>query len=134
MIGPHAALVYTMVLLSMADREMTDAEIRTMQEVIGFLPSFREFDLDTLPEIANGCVDLLRKTDGLDVAIEQIKAALPKRLRETAYALGCDVVASDGEATQEELQLLEMLRDAFELDPLVTAAIERGTRARFTAL
>jgi hypothetical protein len=63
--------------------------------------------------------------------LEAIKAALPARLRETAYAIACDLVAVDGEATQEELQLLELMRERFEIDRLIAVAIERGARARF---
>ena len=35
---------------------------------------------------------------------------LPANLRETAYAIACDLVAADGEATQEELRVLELMR------------------------
>ncbi len=37
MISHHAALIYTMVLVSAADRDMTDAELRKMGEVISGL-------------------------------------------------------------------------------------------------
>lgn len=134
MIAPHAALIYTMVLVSAADTDMTDAELRTMEEIITYLPAFQSFDRGTLPQIANACVDLLGRENGLDVAIAQIKEALPKKLRETAYALACDIVAADGEASQQELRLLEMLRHEIEVDRLTAAAIERGARARFRRL
>jgi len=73
----------------------------------------------------------LSREDGLEAALDAIKAALPQRLRETAYAIGCDLIAVDGEATQEELQLLELMRERFEIDRLIAAAIERGAKARF---
>jgi tellurite resistance protein len=131
MLGTHAALVHTMVLMSVADHEMTDSEIGTMQEMIGFLPVFADFDFGGLEAVVNSCVEWLKQGNGLDKAISRIKAALPTRLRETAYALACDVAAADGEASQEELRLLEILRDELELDRLHAAAIERGARARF---
>ena len=62
-----------------------------------------------------------------------VKADL-SRLRETAYALACDVVASDGEASQDELRFLELLRDGLVIDRLVAVAIERGARAHFMTL
>jgi hypothetical protein len=52
-------------------------------------------------------------------------------MRETAYALACDIVAADGNASQEELRVLELLRHRMEMERLVAAAIERGARARF---
>ena len=63
-----------------------------------------------------------------------IKSALPAKLRETAYAIACDLVASDGEASQEELRVLELLRDRLNIEQLIAAAIERSARARFRTL
>jgi tellurite resistance protein len=52
---------------------------------------------------------------------------------ETAYAVACDIVAADGEANQEELRMLEMIRFRLDVDRLTAAAIERGARARHMA-
>ena len=41
MISHHAALIYTMVLCSASDRNMTDAELETIGETIGHLPVFQ---------------------------------------------------------------------------------------------
>jgi len=72
----------------------------------------------------------LQDENGLDRALESIKAALPPSLRETAYAVACDIAAADAAISQEELRLLEMMRDHLEIERLVAAAIERGSRAR----
>jgi hypothetical protein len=56
--------------------------------------------------------------------------AIPARLHDTAYALAVEVAAVDLRLEQEELRLLEMLRDRIETDALVTAAIEASARAR----
>jgi hypothetical protein len=68
------------------------------------------------------------------MGLKQIREALPPKLRETAYAIACDVVAVDGEATQEELRILELLRHRLGIDRLVAAGIERGARARFMTI
>ncbi len=134
MIDHHAALIYTMVLVSAADSDMTDAEMTTIGEVVRYLPIFRDFDRDDLTRISGECADLLYDEDGLDKALDAIKAALPEKLCETAYAMACDVVAADGAASQEELRLLEMLRHHLDIDRLHSAAIERGARARHLVL
>ena len=36
----HDALIYTMVIVSAADREMTDAELRRMGQLVTILPVF----------------------------------------------------------------------------------------------
>ncbi|BBK44538.1 hypothetical protein STVA_45580 [Allostella vacuolata] len=131
MLSPQDALIYTMVMVSAADRDMTDAEVSTIGEIVGHLPIFQDFEHGRLPQTAAACAELMQQDDGLDVAIDQIREALPARLRETAYALACDVVASDAKASQEELRLLEMLRHRLDIDRLTAAAVERGARARY---
>ncbi len=133
-VSPHAALIYVMVLVSAADREMTDAEMLKIGELVRQLPVFGGFKKDLLPNVAASCAELLDDADGLDRAFELIGASLPPRLRETAYALACDIVAVDGEAHQEELRMLEMIRHRLDIDRLACAAIERGARARFATL
>jgi hypothetical protein len=51
-------------------------------------------------------------------------------LRETAYALACEVAAADGALAIEELNLLDILRRGLNVDRLVAVAIERATYAR----
>ncbi|MGE5547378.1 MAG: tellurite resistance TerB family protein [Solirubrobacterales bacterium] len=134
MISHHAALIYVMVMVSAADRNMTDAELKSIGEIVNFLPIFNDYDPGLLPKSTAACAELLDSEDGLDRAFGVIKAALPPRLRETAYALACDVAAADGEPHQEVLRLLEMIRHRLDIDRLVAAAIERGARARFIRL
>jgi len=131
MLDTHGALIYTMVLASVADQEMNDREIRVMSDMIRLLPVFQGFEFEQLAPTTQACGDLLGDVDGIDKALDAIDAALPEHLRETAYALACDVVAADGSASQEELRLLEMLRHRIGVGRLEAAAIERGAGARF---
>jgi len=133
MIDAHSALIYTMVLVSASDREMTDSELQTMGGIVTHLPVFRGYDAARLTATARECAELMDDPDGLDKAFELIAGGLPPRLHETAYALACDVAAADGRVSQEELRLLEMLRHRLEVGRLPAAAIERGARARYMA-
>lgn len=130
----HSALIYTMVLASAADSEMTSPEVGVMSEIIKLLPVFKDYDLSRLSRTAACCAEMLGDPDGIDKALTMIDEALPDRLRETAYALAVDVVAADGKASQEELRLLEMLRHKTEVGRLEAAAIERGAAARYRRL
>ena len=134
MLDHHRALIYTMVVVSAADSDMPDAELRILGDIVGDLPVFRDFDRNELPRVLNDCTDLISRDDGLEDILKVIKTALPAKLRETAYAIACDLVAADGEATQEELRILELIRHRLNLDPLIAGAIERGARARFKTL
>jgi tellurite resistance protein len=130
----HAALIYTMVLVSAAEGEMSNNELNVMGRLVNNLPVFATFDRSRIDEIGSQCVGLLRREDGLDVAIDQIAEALDSSLRETAYALACDVAAADGRAVQNELRLLEMLRHRLDIDRLSAAAIERAAQVRHRKL
>jgi len=130
----HTALVYTMVLVSAADSNMTDSELKTIGEIVSHLPVFADYDLKKLTKDAQACAELLAGKNGLEKALSQIVASLPEKLRETAYAVALDVAAADGAATQEELRLLEILRHRLAVGRLPAAAIERGARARYTRL
>jgi tellurite resistance protein len=131
MIDHQAALIYTMVLVSASDSNMSDAEMRIIGDNVRDLPVFAGFDHGRLTKTLGECAELLGSENGIEETFKRIKQALPPRLRETAYAMACDVVAADGEASQEELRVLEMIRHRLNIDRLTAAAIERGTRARF---
>jgi tellurite resistance protein len=134
MISHHDALIYTMVLVSAADSNMPDVELTSIGDAVMHLPVFRDFDRQKLPKVAADCTKLLQDGEGLDKAFKAIKTALPEKLRETAYALACDVAAADGKVGEEESRLLELIRFHLDIGRLPAAAIERGSRARYMAL
>lgn len=130
LLSPHTALIYTMVLMSAVDRDMTDKEMRGIGDVVRTLPVFEDFDQDTLVPIAEECATRLAGDDGLDHVLDLIVASLPANLAETAYAIACEIAAADLHVEQEELRMLQLLRYRLNLDRLIAAAIERGVRAR----
>jgi len=134
LIDHHAALIYVMVLVSGADRNMTDAELRSIGEIVNYLPIFRDYDKDRLTSDAANCAEVLSGDEGLETVLRMAKDALPERLRETAYAVACDVAAADGHVKQEELRLLELVRHHLAVGRLPAAAIERAARARHQTL
>ncbi len=126
----HAALIFAMVTMSAVDRTMTDAELARIGEIVSNLPVFADFDQERLVKTAEACGGVLSDDGGLDRALALIKGGLPKKLRETAYAIALEVAAADMDVKPEETRFLEMLRDTLDLDRLTAAAIERGVRAR----
>ena len=130
----HNALIYTMVIVSAADREMTDAELRRMGQLVTILPAFRDFDAGRLPAVARDCAALLNEEDGPEKTLALIADETPAKLRETAYAVACDIAAADGKVEEEEAYLLQTLRRALGVDRLAAAAIERAARARHATL
>jgi hypothetical protein len=130
-LDPQEALVCTMVLVAAAGEAITDSEIGVMSGLVQTLPVFRGFSADRLAVATDRAVELLREADGLAHAGRLIRDSLPPRLRETAYALACEVAAADFFEDRASVAILELVRDELALDGLVAAAIERGARARY---
>lgn len=128
------ALVYIMVLTSAADTQMTDAELESIANVVLRLPVFIGFDKERIFSVAEDCYAYLADEDGVEKILDLAHDALPARLYDTAYALAVEVAAADLHVEQEELALLQMLRERWDLDELTVAAIERSARVRFRKL
>ena len=128
----HAALIYTMVLISASDRDMTGLELRSIGDIVERLPVFAEYDATLLPKTSAECAEMLAGEDGLDATLDIIKTSLPGPLRETAFALAVEIAAADSKVELEEMRLLKMVRERLEIDDLAAAAIERSARARYT--
>nr|WP_109466212.1 tellurite resistance TerB family protein [Albibacillus kandeliae] len=127
-------LVALMVAVSASDENIRTAELVKIQSSVNMLPIFADYDIDRMNSVTQTVFDLFEQEDGLDALFGLIRDNLPERLFETAYALACDVAASDGTLTEPELRLLEEVRYELNLDRLHAAAIERGARARHLTL
>lgn len=135
------ALVLTMVLVAVADEGITDREIGIMAGQVQTLPAFQEFTTGQLNAVTEAAVRLLNEEDGLAHAGRLMRNALSSRLRETAYALACEVIAGGIEesgrgsrhdaSSGQGLDMLEFVRRELGLDTLIAIAIERGIRARY---
>jgi tellurite resistance protein len=126
----HDALIYAMVTTSAVDRAMTDEELARIGEVVSHLPVFDDYDESRLVKTAEACGELLGTEGGLDRVLLLIRSAIPKKLRETAYAVALEVAAADLDVKPEETRFLELLRESLDIDKLTGTAIERGIRAR----
>lgn len=130
--SPQDGLIAVMMLVSAVDKDISDKELREISATIDVVPAFEGYDRDRITLVSETVLDMLQAEDGLDAVIGMVKGALPDPLRETAYALACDVAAADGEIQLEEARLLEMIRHGLGVERLIAAAIERGSRARHT--
>lgn len=127
---PQEALVYLMVIMSAADRDMGDRELARIGAIIRTLPVFEGFPQARTLEVAQQCQQLLQEEAGLGGLLALIRSALSDELRETAYALAVEVAAADMSVKEEETRVLDIVRDQFAIDPLVVAAIESSAAIR----
>lgn len=129
-LSPQDALIHLMVATGASDDTISPEELSRIQIMLGRLPIFSGYDASRLTDVANQCIDVINGPGGLDAALDQAVAALPKRLQDTGYALAVEVAVVDLQLPQEELRMLEMIRDRLDIDRLTTAAIEASARAR----
>jgi len=55
MLDHHRALIYTMVIVSAADSELPDAELRIIDDIVKDFPVFRDFNRRDLSRALNDC-------------------------------------------------------------------------------
>ena len=127
----HDSLIAIMVLVSAADNDIADQELKKMADVVRSWPVFGSFDIETLLETARRIATALEEEDGLELLFGDMRDALSPQMRETGYALACEMAAADGVLTDEEMQVLELVRHRLNIDRLIAAGIERGARARY---
>lgn len=128
--SPQDALVAVMIACSAADENMRTAELVAIQRMVNHMPVFANYDTDRVSRVSRTVFELFEEEDGLDALFGLIRDALPERLFETAYALACDVVTADGRHSEQELRMLEEVREELRVDRLHAAAIEWGARVR----
>ena len=128
--SPQDALVAVMIAVSASDEDLRTAELVAIQRIVNHMPIFAGYDTDRIRQVSQTVFDLFEEEDGLDALFGLVRAALPQRLHETAYAMACDVISSDGRLPDMELRMLEEVREELDIDRLHAAAIEWGARVR----
>ncbi|WP_309085934.1 tellurite resistance TerB family protein [Chelativorans sp.] len=132
--SPQEALIYLLVVISAADRDMTDAELGRIGSLVRTLPVFQGFGEDRIIATARQCQLLLQDGDGPERVLDLVRDAIPPSLHDTAYALAVEVVAADLYVVPEEVRMLQIVRRRLKLDSIVAAAIERAAQARHRSL
>lgn len=120
-----------MVMVSASDRSMNDQELSKIGQVVSSFPVFEGYSEERLMLTVETASHALSEDEGLKSVLSAVASAVPDRLRDTAYACGVEVAAADLSLEQEELRMLQIIRDTLGLDKLTVAAIERSAMARY---
>ena len=123
------ALIHIMVVTASSDEGISQNELDAIADLVVRSPVFEGYDMDQLSHVANEAVDLTNAA-GFEGVLDAATTVIPERLHDTAYALAVEVAVIDVQLPQEELRLLEMVRDRLTINSLVTGAIEASARAR----
>jgi hypothetical protein len=129
-LNPHAALIYVMVVASAADASMSDRELHVIGDIVRTLPVFEGFQEEKIITVSRECAAILQEREGLDAVLGLVKEALPKYLRETAYALALEIVLTEAPVYAEENRILQRLKTTLDVDRLTAAALEKAAVVR----
>jgi hypothetical protein len=129
-LNPHAALIYVMVVASAADASMSDRELHVIGDIVRTLPVFEGFQEEKIITVSRECAAILQEREGLDAILGLVKEALPKYLRETAYALALEIVLTEAPVYAEENRILQRLKTTLDVDRLTAAALEKAAVVR----
>ncbi len=109
---------------------MGNGELARIGELVRRWPVFAGFNQEMLVPMAGDCATIVGEPDGVATVLGLIAAAIPPEFTDTAYALACEVAATDSRLLHSEIQVLDLLRAQLGLDRLTAAALERGALAR----
>jgi hypothetical protein len=110
---------------------MPESELKRIGWLTRSLPVFDGFDEEALIPTMRDIQHILAGAEGLEIALETIRDALPPRLYDTAYALAVEVATADLRYDPTEVRFLQLLRDRLDIDKLTAVAIEHGAAARY---
>lgn len=129
-LSPQEAVIYLMVMASASDGRMSERELRSIGRVVRSFSLFSGADEQSLVELAEACGALMSSEGGLQKVLTAAASAIPGHLGETAYAAVVDVITADEGLEMTEIRVLELIRNALNVDDDGAAAIERAARAR----
>ena len=124
------ALIHLMVIAASSDAKLSEREIGAIAGLILRSPVFDGFDRSSMNQVAEEAIDLVKDSSDIERVLDMVLGAIPERLHDTVYALAVEITTVDLRLEQEELRLLEMIREKLGLDGLMSAAIEASARVR----
>lgn len=112
--SPQEAYASIMILAIASDGYLADEELDAITSHLSRMHLFQHFRPDTMRRMYSKLFDILRE-DGAELILESAKETLPIELRESAFAMCCDLILADGVMSQEEQHFLKRLYQALEI-------------------
>jgi hypothetical protein len=101
-----------MVMVSASDRSMNDEELAKIGEVVRFFPVFQGYSQDRLVATAETASHALAEEGGLESVLDAIRASDPRAAARHRLCLRRGGGRRRPCLAQEELRMLQMIRDA----------------------
>ncbi len=112
--SPQEAYTAITILAIASDGYLANEELDAVTAHLSRMHLFHHFRPDTMQRMYTKLFDILRK-DGADVLLESAKETLPIELRESAFAMCCDLTLADGMMSQDEQRFLQQLHRVLDI-------------------
>jgi uncharacterized tellurite resistance protein B-like protein len=114
---PRRYLVEAMLAAMEADGEVTGEEMQVLSNNVEHHELFQGLTKDETSRMVDLAADAIRDAGGGRKRVADIAKGLPSRsYRLTAYAMACEVCVSDQDIAEAEIELLDALQSALQLD------------------
>ncbi len=112
--SPQEAYAAITLLAIASDGYLANEELDAITSHLSRMHLFHHFRPDTMQRMYAKLFDIMRK-DGADVLLESAKETLPIELRESAFAMCCDLTLADGIMAKDEQTFLQQLHQILEI-------------------
>jgi uncharacterized membrane protein YebE (DUF533 family) len=112
--SPQEAYAAITILAIASDGYLAPEELDAITSHLSRMHLFQHLRLDTIERMYVKLFDILRK-EGSDLLLESAKETLPSELRESAFAMCCDLTLSDGLMSLDEQTFLKQLHQVLEI-------------------
>ncbi len=127
---PRRYLIEAMLGAMEADGEVTAEEMEVLQTNLEGHDLFEGLLAEETARMIDLAADAIRKAGGGDKRVEEIAKGLPNRShRMIAYAMACEVCVSDADLPETEINYLDALQHALQLDDETARDIFEAARA-----
>lgn len=112
--SPQEAYAAITLLAIASDGYLANEELDAITSHLSRMHLFHHFRPDTMQRMYAKLFDIMRK-DGADVLLESAKETLPIELRESAFAMCCDLTLADGVMAKDEQTFLQELHQVLDI-------------------
>jgi uncharacterized tellurite resistance protein B-like protein len=108
------AFAAVLLVAMAADGYVSDEEKREFGAIVNRVQLYRSINGDQFSAIMDKLQGLLSR-EGAESLLGRAAVSLPRELKETAFALGADLILADGSVEEQEKALLEAMQRALAI-------------------
>lgn len=113
--GPQEGFAGVLLASSACDGHISGDEVQTLMMQLGRMKLYQRVSDTQFNNMMDRLMGILKR-GGPEKLVEKSIPAVPPELRETAFAVACDIVLADGIVEEDEKIFIDDLMVKFEMD------------------